>query len=457
MRELTCDVAIVGAGPAGLAAAAAARAQGADALVIDEHPEAGGQIWRASYARGLHEQARKWLERARGARFLHGAAVYDAAPQGPAPQGHGERAPRPAAPPAPHALSVWQRAGGAGEVAGAATVHASRVVLALGATERFLPFPGWTLPGVVGVGGLQALMKGGLALRGARAEGRRVLVAGSGPLLLAVAAALVEAGAHVVAVAEQAPRSAVLRLGLGLVAWPAKLAQGAALTARLRGVPVLHDAWVTRVEGAGRLTRAYVSHAGRARAFDVDLVACGFGLVPTTQLGELIGCARAGEGLAVDEDLATSVPRVYAAGETTGIGGVDAALAEGALAGLAAAGADARVLAPARARVARQRRFAAKLARAYALRPELRALASDDTLICRCEDVALGAVRGFTDARSAKLATRCGMGACQARVCGAALECVLGWPREAPRPPLFPVPFAALAASPSGTPREPVA
>ena len=98
----------------------------------------------------------------------------------------------------------------------------------------------------------------------------------------------------------------------------------------------------------------------------------------------------------------------------------------------------------ARAAVARERRFAARLAAAFRLRPELARLAQPDTLVCRCEDVPYQSLSDCRDAREAKLTTRCGMGPCQARVCGPALEALFGWPREAPRPPLTPVPFQAL-------------
>jgi NADPH-dependent 2,4-dienoyl-CoA reductase/sulfur reductase-like enzyme len=437
MRELTCQVAVVGAGPAGLAAAAAAAERGADVLVLDENPAVGGQIWReARETRGPRPEVQRLRARATQARFDSGVTVF-----------HAEAAP----------LALHTLHGTAQHDARTTRVRAAALVLATGATERFLPFPGWTLPGVFGVGGLQALMKGGLDVRQ-----KRILVAGSGPLLLAVAASFVKAGAIVVAVVEQAPKRAVARFALGLVASPGKLVQGARLLAALRGVPLLHSAWVHTVEGGARAHRALVRIDGHERAFDVDFVACGHGLVPATQLGELLGCARnldaEGGGLRVGEDLATSVHNVFAAGETTGIGGVDAALAEGELAGLAAARAALGVelshaLARARTRVARHRRFARRLERAYTLRDELRTLAHDDTLVCRCEDVPLGALRPFDDMREAKLATRCGMGPCQARVCGAALQFVLGWGRETPRPPLVPIPFAALAGAAADEPR----
>jgi hypothetical protein len=152
----------------------------------------------------------------------------------------------------------------------------------------------------------------------------------------------------------------------------------------------------------------------------------------------------------VDELQRTTIDGVLCAGEPTGIGGVDLALAEGAVAGHAAAGDldRARAAVP---RSRRERRFAAALERAFALRSELRDLPADDTVVCRCEDVTWGAIRTWRDGRQAKLETRCGMGPCQGRVCGVALEALLGWPLETPRPPLIPVPFHALADTTSET------
>lgn len=414
MRELAADVLIVGAGPAGLAAAAAAAAGGARVLVIDENPAAGGQIWREARGAGPKRRTRELAELAqgRGARFLAGVAVFDA--------------------PVPTRLLALDAGGEVLELS------AGRVVLATGASERFLPFPGWTLPGVCGAGGLQALVKGGMEI-----AGRRVAVAGSGPLLLAVADFLQAHGARLLGVFEQAPRSAVLRFGAGLWRHPGKLAQGVALLARLRGVERQHDAWPVRAEGEGRLERLTLSVGGRFRSLECDLLACGFGLVPATQLAELCGCALREGAVVVDELQRTSVADVLCAGESAGIGGVEVALVEGEIAGHAAAGREelARALL---ARRARERGFAAALARAYALREELRSLADDATIVCRCEDVPFGLVRTRADARQAKLETRAGMGPCQGRVCGAALEFTCGWARDRVRPPLVPVPMRAL-------------
>ena len=156
----------------------------------------------------------------------------------------------------------------------------------------------------------------------------------------------------------------------------------------------------------------------------------------------LLGC-----GVAVDELQQTGTAGIYAAGEVTGIGGLELSMVEGEIAGYAAAGQPdaARRLFAARER---HRRFAAALERAFRLRQDLAELAADDTLVCRCEDVPLGRVRRCSGWREAKLHTRCGMGACQGRVCGPALEFLLGWKSESVRPPLFPARIRTLSERP---------
>jgi len=427
MAELGTEVLVIGAGPAGLAAAAAAAGRGAEVVVVDENPAPGGQVWREPRGAGARAPTRALLRRARGARLLTGASVFDTTAAG-------------------RVRAVTQD----GEVL---EIAAQQVVIATGASERFLPFPGWTLPGVFGVGGLQSLISGGLDARG-----RRIVIAGSGPLLLAVAASLVTAGARVVGIFEQAPERLVRRFARGLWRHPRKLIQAAGLLARLSGVPRRYDAWPIRAEGRGMVRRVVLSVGGAEQSIDTDWLACGFGLVPTTRLASLLGCeVRAGR-VVVDQLQRTTVPGVLSAGESCGIGGVDVALREGTLAGLVAAAAARDRAAPGReplvdpalaraaARVPADRRFASALETTFALREELRRLPTEDTLVCRCEDVAWGAIRACRGARQAKLEARCGMGSCQGRVCGPALEFLLGWPGDRSRPPLVPVPFAALAS-----------
>jgi NADPH-dependent 2,4-dienoyl-CoA reductase/sulfur reductase-like enzyme len=174
-----------------------------------------------------------------------------------------------------------------------------------------------------------------------------------------------------------------------------------------------------------------------------DFLACGFHLVPNTELAQLIGCRIEDGFVAVDEMQRTSVENVLCAGEPTGIGGVEMAVVEGQIAGLAALGA----LSQARKLVRGRRRmlgFVRALREAYALDPELRRLASDATIVCRCEDVVYGDLRRYSVWRDAKLQTRCGMGPCQGRLCGAAAEFLFGWGAQGMRPPAFPVSVANL-------------
>lgn len=421
MLERSCDVLVVGGGPAGLAAAARAAEAGRTVALADDNPAPGGQIWRADTGR-LAAAARPWAERLRaaGAEVLAGTAVVHA--EGPG--------------------VLYGDAGGE-----PIRIAAGRLVLATGARERFLPFPGWTLPGVFGAGGLQALAKGGWPV-----DGRRVAVVGSGPLLPAVAAALSARGAKIVCVAEQAPFRRLAAFAAGLAARPRKLVQLVGIERALVGVPRWFSTWPVRVTGSGRAERLTLrSRPGRERTVACDAVACGFGLVPDTRLAALLGCRLDGGRVAVDPFQATSVDGVYCAGEPTGVGGVDLALAEGEIAGLAAADRrdEARGLFRRRGR---ERRFAESLDRAFALSGELRGLADDDTVVCRCEDTTWGEIRGAVDFRDAKLRTRCGMGPCQGRVCGPALEHLCGFAEAPPRPPLFPVSMRLWAELPEPSP-----
>jgi NADPH-dependent 2,4-dienoyl-CoA reductase/sulfur reductase-like enzyme len=321
-------------------------------------------------------------------------------------------------------------------------VRFGRLVLATGARELFLPFPGWTLPGVVGVGGAQALLKAG-----ARFRERRVVVAGSGPLLLAVAASLAQAGARIVGVSEQAPLERLAAFGLGLWRAPRKISEALGYAARLVGAPYRAGAWVRTAEENDGALRVTLSDGRREWTWDCDVLACGYGLVPNLELPRLLGCDTAADRVVLGAAQETSRPGVFAAGELGGIAGVDHALASGAVAGLAAAGRSAPVS------LARRRdaelAFGVRLARAFALRRELRELARPDTPVCRCEDVARGHLTGLGSTREAKLATRAGMGPCQGRVCGPALGLLCGFAPDSVRPPLFPAPLALLTTSES--------
>jgi NADPH-dependent 2,4-dienoyl-CoA reductase/sulfur reductase-like enzyme len=419
------DVIVVGAGPAGIAAATAAARHGRSVLLLDDNTKVGGQIWRSGIkAASQHADKREDARRDKvlnalassGATLLSTCRVFDA--------------------PAPGTLHALRETDGGAE---AVTLRYERLILATGARERFLPFPGWTLPGVFGAGGLQALVKGGYPVRG-----KRIIVAGSGPLLLAVAVHLGEQGAHVTSVAEQASLTQLMPFIASLRSHLAKALQGIGYRAALRKTPYRTGCWPisAHADEATRLLKS-VRFTNGKESWDehCDLLACGFHLVPNTELASLLGCTLRGDFVQVNDQQQTSVTNIYCAGEPTGIAGLDAALIQGEIAGLDCAAQPTSFL---RARNAAEQKFAKRLESAFRLRPELSLLAARDTVVCRCEDVTyedLAVRSGWTDA---KLQTRCGMGPCQGRICGPATQTLFGWTPKSVRPPLFPVPVSAL-------------
>ncbi|HEX4782829.1 MAG TPA: FAD/NAD(P)-binding oxidoreductase, partial [Candidatus Sulfotelmatobacter sp.] len=313
------------------------------------------------------------------------------------------------------------------------------LILATGARERFLPFPGWTLPNVMGAGGLQAMVKSGLPIRG-----KRVVVAGTGPLLLAVAAYLRKSGAEIPMVCEQASWGSLARFSVALLRYPEKISQGRQLRKELAGVSYVANCWPLAAHGDKRLESVTISRSGKAEVIACDYLACGFHLVANVELQSLLGCSVRNGFVQVDDFQRTSVEGVFCAGEPTGIGGVELALVEGQIAGVAAANemARARELFGERRRA---RSFARLLERTFRLRAELKDLPAADTLVCRCEDVAYSRLREHKTWRAAKLHTRCGMGPCQGRVCGPAAEFLFQWTPDSVRPPVYPVRVESLA------------
>ena len=419
------DVIVVGAGPAGIAAASAAARHGCSVLLLDDNPAPGGQIWRGGIEPSAkpansaeHQEKAKALRNlaSSGATLFFGYRVFDA--------------------PAPGTLLALHETADTPEVV---SLQYERLILATGARERFLPFPGWTLPGVFGAGGLQALVKGGLPV-----QGKRVAVAGSGPLLMAVAVHLRQYGAHVTSIVEQAPLAQLAPFAASLLSHPAKIVQGLGYRVALGKTPYRTGCWPVAAlanEATSQLKAVRFTDGNKTWEEPCDLLACGFHLVPNTELASLLNCNLRGDFVDVDEQQQTSVANVYCAGEPTGIAGLEAALLQGEIAGLACAG---QPTGPLRARNVVQNKFAERLKSAFRLRPELRLLPALDTLVCRCEDVTyenLAARTGWTDA---KLQTRCGMGPCQGRICGPATQTLFGWTPKSIRPPLFPVPVNAL-------------
>ena len=473
-RGERAEVAVIGAGPAGLAAALAAARCGARVALIDEARAPGGQIWRAGPSDRLAAPTRERIVAAeeRGIELLAGTLVWGARPDRTlllAPVGEIASHPDPA--------DCW-------------AVRPAAIVLATGAHDRPFPFPGWTLPGILTAGGLQALVKSQGVL-----PGRRVLLAGAGPFLLPVACTLLDAGAELVALAEATRRRDWLRSAARLRHAPERLVELARYEMRLARarMPRLFGHVICRAEGrrgdrrhatgGERVARAELCPIDAQwrplpdaprRSFEVDVVAIGYGFQPNLELARLLGCrlsfARR-EGQFVvrrDAGMRTSVDGVFAAGEIGGIGGAELAECEGVLAGVAAARAAghadnaARVTRHAQRRAERLARFAELLADLFAPRRGALALIDEATEVCRCEGVTRGDLEHALAERSVaptmrglKSATRMGMGACQGSTCGQLIARLAaertGLPPDevelpSARPPAKPIALGTLAA-----------
>ena len=466
-------LAVIGAGPAGLTAALAAAARGVRVTLVDSAPQAGGQFYRqtapglgARRPQALHHQWRTWE------RLRDGLAAHIAAGRVTHLTEH-------------HVWFVERQSGTStaddtGQGSGSftvhpllgpeqeepVTVHADAVLLATGGYEKVLPFPGWTFPGVVTAGGAQAMLKGGLVL-----PGRTAVVAGTGPLLLPVAVGLASAGAKVAALVESADPRAFVRHARVLAAHPAKLAEGARYAAELarHGVRAQVRGTVVAAHGTGRLEAVTVAaldgdgrvRPGTERRILCDTLAVGHGMLPHTDLAEALGCRLDGVAVAVDDEQRTDVPGVWAAGETTGIGGAALASAEGRIAGLSiAARLDSRT--PERSSYVTAvkvrsglREFFAAVDTVCAPPARWTEQVTDDTVVCRCEEVPASAIReavdelGAGDVRTVKLLTRAGMGWCQGRMCGPAVAGLARCPETPSRRPFArPVPLGVLAREP---------
>ncbi len=479
---MTSELVIVGAGPAGMSAAIRAAQSGVQVTLLDEALLPGGQIYRqppgAFRVRDPH---------ALGADYAKGQALIgrlarhhpliehrpDTQVWGVFPPDGAEQPQRgPDAPAAELALL------GDGRVS---RLAARALIVAPGASERAVPFPGWTLPGVFTAGGVQILLKSQRVR-----PGERFLVAGTGPLLLVLANQLAKAGARVQAVLELSSLAATVRRQWPrLLSEPGLLLQGLGLHLGLRraGIPYLERHTVVAARGDDQVREAVWMRVdadwnplpGSERTVAVDAIAVGFGFVPNTELTRQAGArhrydaARGGWVPETDEHLATSLPGIFAAGDGAGVRGSRTAELQGQLAAVGALRYLGRLSAAQaetegallRRRLRRLERFASAMAEMSLPRPGLARLAQPDTIVCRCEDVTAREIadcigQGYHRLDSVKRITRAGMGFCQGRTCAPHIAALIaekeagapeaaGWLR--PRPPLRPVPLDAFASA----------
>ncbi|MFO0995868.1 MAG: FAD-dependent oxidoreductase [Alphaproteobacteria bacterium] len=470
--ELRPDILVIGGGPAGLAAARAAAVSGAKVLLVDERAALGGQFFKPLAAShrftGNVPRDRQYAGgrtlvqtvEAAGVEIMCETEVWGAF--------------------APDEITLLS--GGTDYI-----IRPRRLILATGAYERGVPVPGWTLPGFMTTGAAQTLLRAYQV-----APGRRILVAGNGPLNLQVAAELLRAGAEVVGLVEAArsPMSHPAALLAALRHGPDLVRDGMGYRTRLffSRAPILHGHAVLRADGRGKVetvTVGRVDGAGRGvpgteRSFEVDAVLVGYGFQPSAEIARMLGCRHSFDptrGMLVaerDEAGRTSLGEVFIAGDGGGLGGARVAIAQGFLAGIAAAAdlghrADPALLREQRGHGRALRRnlaFQRALWRLYDAPRLLDQLATDDTIVCRCESVTLGQVRasfeeGAHAIGSAKRATRAGMGRCQGRYCAPILAELAsrasGIPIDefsffAPRMPTKPIPIASVARAVAKTP-----
>lgn len=413
-------VIIVGAGPAGIAAAATLVRHGIRPVLFDEGRFPGGQAYRR-----IIDSSRLSAAALLGSEYLKYRRIHDAF----------ERT-RPQLAYNPESLvwNIYERELHVLHRGRSRAYAFDAVILAPGAVDRVLPVEGWTLPGVVTLGGAQILLKDQATL-----VGSRIAFCGSSPLLYLAALQARRMGAEIVAVLDTTPFAEKMRATPELLASPRALGRGLGHLAKLHrlGVMVRHGVRVSRCEGkTGVEAVCYRDRTGEHRVA-CDAVAMSFGLRPETQLAELAGCRLEYDPWfrqwlpACDAD-GRAAEGVYLAGDGATVGGADAAEISGRLAayalledrGLARSAMPRRQL---RRRLARLRRFQHGLAAAFALPCHWLGELPDDTLVCRCEEISAGALRhtlqaslGPTEINRLKAFTRCGMGRCQGRFCGPA-------------------------------------
>ena len=401
-------IVIIGSGPAGLAAAKEIASHGMHVTIIDSAPRMGGQYWRhrtsvTGYKSTRSQEYFSALSENPCVTFIFGAQVWS---------GSSDK----------NAITLNYIKDGVDQ-----SITCDKLIIATGAYDRTLPFPGWDKAGVMTAGGSQALLKGHGVL-----PGKRIVVSGTGPFLLPVATGLAEGGAEVVAILEaNSPLRWVLS-PWALIRNPGKLFEliyyfkklkefslrpqfGSTVTAFKDGV-----AHVSKIDSHLRIRKK------PTQTIECDVVAIGWGFTPDVTIGGIFGCKQvlAADNsvvFEVDSHQRSSVSGIWIAGEATGVGGADLALIEGAIAGRSVCG-----LAPTMRQIftrSHKKSFARALLRSYPVRSGWLTWLKNESLLCRCEEVSLGDIHnsvvelGADDVRTAKLFTRAGMGLCQGRVC----------------------------------------
>ncbi|MDN3495392.1 FAD-dependent oxidoreductase [Planococcus sp. APC 4015] len=467
--EHVYDVLVVGGGPAGMAAASSAADAGLDTVLIDERPTLGGQVYKQP-GPGM----RVTDPPAMGAQYLAGRTLIDEVEAS-------------AATVMLRSSVIDLEAEGDDWVAMVQTdgdpvspLRARRVIVAAGAHDRPVVFPGWTLPGVITAGGLQTLAK-----TQAFVPGERIVFAGSGPVALAFPAQLAGYGANIVTALEAGPAPSPRDLvkiaasapgNVGLLIDAAKYQS----TLIARRIPLRYRRIVVRAEGDGRVERVVHARAddrwqvvpGTEETIDADVLCVGYGFTPTTELLRLVGCAfldsedLGGPVVRKDDWCRTAVEGIYAAGDGAGVEGSAVAADEGRIAAFAAArdagmmtaNAAAAAVAPLLRRLGRRRALTRATGRMYGVGEGIFGLAEPSTIVCRCEGVlerdVRAAVETAPEVSAVKALTRAGMGPCQGRMCGRHIAAMIAQERgvpvgdiapATPRMPLRPVPIAAVA------------
>ncbi|MEA9977170.1 MULTISPECIES: FAD/NAD(P)-binding oxidoreductase [unclassified Pseudomonas] len=413
------SVVIVGAGPAGIRAAHTLLAHGVKACLLDESPRGGGQVYRRQPANFRRTAKQIYGFEASKAESVHRAIDHLSTQIDYRPE-----------------TLVWNAEDGRLDTLSdghARAVNYSQIIVATGATDRILPVPGWTLPGVYSLGAAQIALKyQGCAI------GERVAFCGSGPLLYLVAYQYAKAGATVVAVLDSAPFSAQCRALPALLGQPATLAKGLYYRSWLtaHGIPVHQGATLERIEGEHRVGAITWRQGKRHQRLECDAVGFAHALRSETQLADLLSCDFHWNELnrawlpTRDSAGRSSVHGVYLAGDGAGIMGADAAEMAGERAALAVLEDSGRVIDSARRRslehkLAGIERFRHGLEIAFPFPTDWAANAPDELMICRCEEVSAAEVRAVVDdghweLNRVKAHCRVGMGRCQGRMCGSA-------------------------------------